>query len=295
MVLAAGLGTRLRPFTERIPKPLIPLHGVPCMEFALIGMKAAGIQETVVNVHAHPALMRSYLEECNRSGIRVRESDETGLLLGSAGGLRKGLGALAGGPFISMNGDGVHLIDLATVNDAHQKLRESRGVSMTLVLARGQALKGQTGMYREILTDAPYKQSNQEQNGAQTGLIVGFGHKKSGVPFFTGTAIFEPEALEHLAPGAPAEFVPEVLEPALRAGKAGFFYSEAPWLDIGSPELWFRAERTMREWLRDGVLPAEIEARVKGADPTFGGRFELGKNTIRMDDIVHEIEDIRDP
>jgi len=283
MVLAAGLGTRLRPFTDRIPKPLIPVHGVPCMDFALITLRSAGIGEIAVNVHAHPVLMRSRLEEARRDGFRIRESDETALLLGSAGGLRKGLDALGGSPFVSMNGDVVHLIDLAAVMEAHQELRERHGVSMTLVLARGKLLEEQSGLYREILTDS------------RTGLVTGFGEKRSRVPFFTGTAIFEPEALRHLAPGVPAEFVPEVLETAIRSGKAGFFYSDAPWLDIGSPELWFRAEHRMRDWVRSGTLPPGVAARVAAADPTLGGRFELGKNTIRMDDIVHEIKDIRDP
>ncbi len=283
MVLAAGLGTRLRPFTDRIPKPLIPLYGIPCMEFALESLKHAGISEIAVNIHAHPEQMRNYLRSFNSSGVSIRESDETATLLGSAGGLRKGLDILAGSPFVSMNGDVVHAIDIKEVCQAHTHLRSRSGVMMTLVLADGEVLNDQVGLYREIQFDS------------HAGLVTGFGEKKARVPFFTGTAIFEPEALRHLSLGVPSEFVPEVLEPAIRAGKVGFVRSNAPWLDLGSPELWFRAEHQIREWMRLGRIPAHFQAKLNRSDPSLGGRFELGKNSIRIDDIHHEIKDIWNP
>ena len=253
------------------------------MEFALESLRDAGIAEIAVNIHAHPEHMRSYLRDQVAKGISIRESDETALLLGSAGGLRKGLEVLGHSPFVSMNGDVVHAIDLKEVSEAHARLRSRFGVSMTLVLADGEVLKKQTGLYREIQVDA------------ETGLVTGFGEKKAQVPFFTGTAVFEPEALHHLPLGAPSEFVPEVLEPAIRARKVGFVQSSAPWLDLGSPELWFQAEHRIREWLQNGLLPRHFQAKLNQSDPSVGGRFELGKNSIRMDDILHEIKDIRNP
>ncbi len=287
MVLAAGLGTRLRPFTDRVPKPLIPLYGVPCLEYALLSLRHAGIDPVAVNLHAHPDQMRRFLSGFSRKspgGIpRILESDESGLLLGSAGGLRQGLEVLGGTPFLSMNADVVHLADLAELVRAHGALRARHGVSMTLVLADGPVLAEQEGEYREILADS------------RSGLITGFGEKKPRVPFFTGTAVFEPDAFSHLPPGVPAEFVPAVLEPAIRAGKVGFVRSSAPWLDLGSPVLWFRAEHQIRAWIARGVLPDHLKQRLDRADPTFGGRFELGKQSIRMDDIRHEIEDLRNP
>jgi NDP-sugar pyrophosphorylase family protein len=287
MVLAAGLGTRLRPFTDRIPKPLIPLYGVPCVEYALLSLQHAGLSPIAVNLHAHPVQMRQFISGFSRrsaGGVpAILESDESALLLGSAGGLRQGLDVLGGKPFLSMNADVIHLADLRGLLRAHENLRARYDVTMTLMLADGPVLLEQEGEYREILTDSG------------DGLIRGFGEKKRGVPFFTGTAVFEPGALSHLPAGVPVEFVPSVLEPAIRARKAGFMLSRAPWLDLGSPALWFRAEHRIRDWIARGVLPAHLKERLALADPTFGGRFELGKQSIRMDDIRHEIEDFRDP
>jgi MurNAc alpha-1-phosphate uridylyltransferase len=253
------------------------------MEFALESLVHAGITNLAVNVHAHPDQMRTYLRSRSSPGISIHESDETGVLLGSAGGLRKGLEVLGNESFLSMNGDVVHAIDLKEVCSTHLQLRARSGVWMTLVLAEGAVLGEQTGQYREIQFDA------------ESGLVTGFGDKKTQVPFFTGTAVFEPEALQHLPLGIPAEFVPDVLEPAIRAGKVGFLTSSAPWLDLGSPELWFKAEHRIRDWMRKGSVPGYLQAKLNQSDPSSGGRFELGKNSIRMDDILHEIKDIRNP
>jgi NDP-sugar pyrophosphorylase family protein len=180
-----------------------------------------------------------------------------------------------------MNADVIHLAPLKLLSERHLELRRSRGVVMTLVLASGAILQDQDGFYREIF-------SNDE-----TGLIEGFGEKKQKVPFFTGTAVFEPEAFMHLGLGRPSEFVPDVLEPAIRAGKVGFLHSDALWLDIGSPELWYQAEKRMRSELAAGTLPRGWIERLNHSDPTLQGRFELGKNQIRLDDTVYEIKDLR--
>ncbi len=281
MVLAAGLGTRLKPFTVRTPKPLMPLHGIPCIDFVLLNLQQAGVTEAVINLHAHPGQMKQHLLGEIHRRLQIAISDESKQLLGSAGGIRHALPILGKAPFFSMNADVFHLAPLNELASRHQELRERHGVLMTLVLASGEALAGQTGDYREIMANH------------STGLIEGFGQKKKQVPFFTGTAVFEPEAFSHLSLGVPAEFVPEVLEPAIRAGRVGFLNSDSLWLDIGSPELWFQAEHKIREALRAGKLPDFIAGKLQASDPSFCGRFELGKKQIRLDDTVYEIEDFR--
>jgi MurNAc alpha-1-phosphate uridylyltransferase len=237
----------------------------------------------VVNIHAHPGKMRNYLQSLLPGSMHLSVSDESKLLLGSAGGIRHALPILGKGPFFSMNADVLHLAPLAALANRHRELRERHGVVMTLVLASGGVVTEQTGEYREIMADD------------STGLMEGFGEKKAKVPFFTGTAVFEPEAFRHLALGTPAEFVPEVLEPAIRSRKAGFLRSDALWLDIGSPELWFQAEHRLRNEFKSGNLPDFMLKRLESSDPSLGGRFELGKKQIRLDDTVYEIEDLRHP
>lgn len=276
MVLGAGLGSRLKPFTTKIPKPLIPVLGIPCIEFALRALHAASVNEVVVNLHAHADQMRKYLKSNPVPGVSFQESDEEALLLGSAGGFRKALPCFQNEAFLSMNADVIHDAPILKLIETHERLRKSQGVVMTLVLA-GEALsQTQSGEYREIFVNEA------------SGLITGFGEKKSKVPFYTGTAVFEPEAFSSLVEGVPAEFVPEVLEPWIKRGKVGFLKHDSLWLDIGSAELWRIALETLAEKLKEGDLPPFWLSRLKSADPTLGGRFELGKNHIRLDDIDYE-------
>ena len=281
MVLGAGLGTRLRPFTDRLPKPLFPVLGVPCVEFALRSLDAAGIRDVVVNVHAHADQLEFWLRSNVPSSMRLAISDERKLLLGSAGGFRQALERIPCYRFFSMNADVIHFTSLETLAAAHLKAYQKHGVWMTLVLNRGRALEGVDGAYREILVDEA------------SGLITGFGEKKSGVPFYSGTGAFEKTAFSKLESGIPAEFVPDVLEPAIRLGKVAFVYAEDLWVDIGSPELWIQAQDHLRQALRSGRVPGFLRARLESSDPTCGGRFDLGKNRIRMDDIEYEIAGVR--
>lgn len=281
MVLGAGLGTRLRPFTDRLPKALFPVLGIPCIEFALRNLVRSGVRNLVVNVHAHADQLESWLHSNTPPGVALAISDERRLLLGSAGGFRQALDLLPGERFFSMNADVIHFASLDGLSFFHERARRDHDVWMTLVLNRGRALEGVDGEYREILVNEA------------TGLVSGFGEKKRGVPFYSGTAVFEKSAFSNLQSGVPAEFVPDVLEPAIRLGKVAFCYAEDLWIDIGSPELWARAQEQLRQAVRSGIVPEDLLSRLENADPTCGGRFDLGKSRIRMDDIVYEIAGIR--
>lgn len=103
MVLAAGLGTRMRPITDAIPKPLVKIAGKPLIDYALDMLKAAGCEKAVVNVHWLADQMEAHL-----AGYRDMEiviSDERAGLLNSGGGLAKGLKLLEPGPAYVMNAD----------------------------------------------------------------------------------------------------------------------------------------------------------------------------------------------
>lgn len=109
MVLAAGLGTRMRPITEHTPKPLVAVGGRTMLDFCLDGLGAAGVDTVVVNIHHLPARMRAHLA-ARRAGPRVIVSDESDALLDSGGGVVKALPdlidpAAPGRPFVVMNAD----------------------------------------------------------------------------------------------------------------------------------------------------------------------------------------------
>ena len=103
MVLAAGLGTRMRPITDTTPKPLVRISGKPLIDYALDLLKAAGCEKVVVNVHWLADQMEAHLAAY--SGLEIVISDERAELLNSGGGLAKGLRLLDPGPAYVMNAD----------------------------------------------------------------------------------------------------------------------------------------------------------------------------------------------
>lgn len=105
MVLAAGLGIRMRPLTTKRPKPLIEVAGRTMIDRALDRIAAAGIGRVVVNIHYMADMLRDHL--ATRSDLDIILSDETGLLLETGGGIAKALPLLGGKAFLAVNADTV--------------------------------------------------------------------------------------------------------------------------------------------------------------------------------------------
>lgn len=104
MILAAGRGERLRPLTERIPKPLVPLGGEPLIVHQLRWLHRAGIRDIVVNLHHLGDAIEHALGDGSGLGVRIRYSREAELL-DTGGGVRQALPHLGPGPFLVLNGD----------------------------------------------------------------------------------------------------------------------------------------------------------------------------------------------
>ena len=98
MIFAAGLGTRLKPLTDTLPKALVPLAGKTLLQWQIEKLKAAGITDIVVNVHHFPDLIIDYLRENDNFGCRIAVSDERDMLLETGGGLRHAKQLLASSP-----------------------------------------------------------------------------------------------------------------------------------------------------------------------------------------------------
>lgn len=106
MVLAAGLGKRMRPLTATRPKPLIEVAGKALLEYALDRLRAAGVRHAVVNVHYLPDALEAYLKK-RVKGIEITVSDERAELLETGGGLLKALPLIRSDPFLSVNSDNI--------------------------------------------------------------------------------------------------------------------------------------------------------------------------------------------
>jgi len=103
IMLAAGLGKRMRPITETMPKPLVPVAGKPLIDWGLDALARAGVEKTIVNVHYLADQLISHLEE--RTAPHITISDERDLLLDSAGGIINVLPRFVGKPFYVLNAD----------------------------------------------------------------------------------------------------------------------------------------------------------------------------------------------
>ena len=88
LVFAAGLGTRLKPLTDSIPKALIPVNGTPLLKYVVLKLIAAGVSEIIINIHHKREQIINFVQAENQFGIRVEFSDETGQLLDTGGGLK---------------------------------------------------------------------------------------------------------------------------------------------------------------------------------------------------------------
>jgi NDP-sugar pyrophosphorylase family protein len=88
MILAAGEGKRLRPLTEHVPKPMLPLAGRPLLEHIITHLRDCGITELAINLHHLPGAVMDYFEDGSRWGVSLRYSLEEHLL-GSAGGVKR--------------------------------------------------------------------------------------------------------------------------------------------------------------------------------------------------------------
>ena len=129
MIFAAGLGTRLKPLTDTLPKALVPLAGKTLLQWQIERLKAAGITDIVVNVHHFPDMIINYLRENDNFGCRISVSDERDMLLETGGGLRKakslllGIGSRESGnndePILICNVDILSNIDLPTLLQAY--------------------------------------------------------------------------------------------------------------------------------------------------------------------------------
>ena len=123
MLLAAGLGTRLRPLTNDRPKALVEVAGRTLLEIAIARLQEFGVREVIVNVHHFAGMVTEYLREKNNFGMRIEISSEEDALLDTGGGLKKAAWFFQEGgsaaPFILHNVDVISTIDLRRMLDFH--------------------------------------------------------------------------------------------------------------------------------------------------------------------------------
>lgn len=112
MIFAAGMGTRLKPLTDRMPKALVNVGGTPLLQHVIIKMKNAGFERIVVNVHHFADQIIDYLQNCHYFGLDIQISDEREMLLDTGGGIKAARSLFAEAPILIHNVDILSNIDL---------------------------------------------------------------------------------------------------------------------------------------------------------------------------------------
>ena len=127
-ILGAGLGTRLRPLTDTVPKVMIPIDdaGKPLLLHSVEWLRDRGITELVINVHHLPEVITSYFGDGKKFGVHIVYSDETGQLLETGGAFRKAEPFLQD-DFLFMYGDELHFVDPRPLIEAHLARPERLG------------------------------------------------------------------------------------------------------------------------------------------------------------------------
>ena len=129
MILAAGLGTRLRPLTNTIPKPLLPVGGTPLIIWNLLLLKRHGFHDVVVNLHHLGPVIEQALGNGSKFGLRIIYSQEP-MILGTGGGIKQAEPYFSGEPVLVLNGDTLFELDLEALCAFHR----TRKAAATLVL-----------------------------------------------------------------------------------------------------------------------------------------------------------------
>ncbi len=232
MILAAGYGTRLRPLTDRTPKPLVPVAGRPVIEYTLRLLSAAGVRDVVINVHHLREQIQAHLGNGAAYGVRIAYSVEEEIL-DSGGGIKQAESLLGPEPFLVVNGDTIMDAPVAALVERHRT-----GGALATMLLRGDPDAASYGLIRI------------DESGRVRSILGAPPMPPDTVwaPFmFAGMHVFEP-AIFGLMPAAGSPFsITRLTYPRLLADDhlvLGLPF-DGPWLTIDTPEALAAADRAL--------------------------------------------------
>jgi NDP-sugar pyrophosphorylase family protein len=275
-VLAAGLGTRLRPLTDELPKPLIPIFQKPLITFALDHLIAIGVDRFVINTHRHPELFRSFFATGEYAGFPtslVHEPD----LLETGGGIKNAESHFGSEPFLTYSGDILTDADLQPLIDEHFRRRND----VTLAL-RHTGLAAAVALRDKQVVDI----SNRY------GVAGNFD--------FANIAVWNPSIFERIPPRKKISFIPIIADWIAQGAKiGGVAMNDGKWFNIGSRTEYLEVHRTIlrenwkpdfvkiREWPEHKASSAIVDASAQLRGCTVVGQnCRVGPDAILEDTIL---------
>ena len=228
MVLAAGLGQRMRPITDTLPKPLVRVAGRTLLDWGLDSLARAGVEKAVVNVHYFPDMLVEHVASRQTPAITI--SDERDQLLDSAGGIVKALSFFGGEPFFILNAD-TFWIDRESSNlERLASFWDGERMDILLMLADPQIATGHTGKLDFVMEDGG---ALQRARGADDGFI------------YAGAAILHPRIFEGASPEPHSLNL--YFDRAIAAGRLFGLPLDGHWLTVGTPDAIAPAEDVLRQ------------------------------------------------
>ena len=241
MILAAGLGTRLRPLTDKRPKALVEIAGRAMVEITLSRLRAFGIREVIINVHHFADMIVEYLKTNDSFGMRIEVSREE-ILLDTGGGLKKAAwffledSKRAEEPFILHNVDVISTIDLRRMAQFHE---ENRPLATLAVQDRETA--------RYLLFDEELRLCGRRSGRDQKSEIVRPSHQVQALAF-SGIHVISPRLLPMMSEEGVFSIIDSYLRIAGRGEKIGAFRAdEYYWRDLGRPENVMQAAEDLKQ------------------------------------------------
>lgn len=255
MILAAGKGTRVRPITHTIPKPLIPILQKPVMEFLVELLRRHGFDQIMVNVSHLAEEIENYFRDGQRLGVeiaysfegRVVDGELVGEALGSAGGIKKiqDFNPFFDDTFVVLCGDALIDLDLTAVIKKH---RESGAIATVVTKS---VAKEDVSSYGVVVTD-------------EKGRILQFQEKPSvekalSTEINTGIYIFEPEVIDYIPPNQTYDIGSQLFPKLVELGLPFYAVSmEFEWVDIGKvPDYWEAIRAVLRGEIKNVQIPGK--------------------------------------
>jgi mannose-1-phosphate guanylyltransferase len=255
MILAAGKGTRVRPITHTIPKPMIPILQKPVMEFLLELLREHGFTEIMVNVSHLAEEIENYFRDGQRFGVeiaysfegRIEDGELIGDAMGSAGGLKKiqTFQRFFDDTFVVLCGDALIDLDLSEAVRRHK----AKGAMASLITKR--VPREQVSSYGVVVTDDDGRVRSFQEKPAVD--------EAASDMINTGIYIFEPEVLDYVPVGVAFDIGSDLFPRLVEDGAA--FYAlpmEFEWVDIGKvPDYWQAIRSVLQGDVRQVQIPGK--------------------------------------
>lgn len=227
MILAAGLGTRLRPLTDTLPKPLLPIAGRPLIVWNLLLLKQHGIADVVINLHHLGHLIERELGDGTRYGLHVTYSHEP-VILGTGGGLKQAERFLGGEPFLVLNGDTLLDVDLAALIKRHWQ-----GQPVATMVLREDPEAVRWGLVEMDQTQRVLRITGRGLSPAASALPR----------MFAGVHIMHPGLLRDVPAGRESSIIDAYVRVIESGGTVLGYTMSGYWSDVGTPERYAQAQR----------------------------------------------------